>query len=100
LASAVTGNVCPVQLKGEGSSSDWTGFLPRQEGGAVRSRWLELYRSMLLGMSRGHFGLSDWVVGGGCGKTGMGHKGKLLVGQLAPVDEVGVKCVGGGPADR
>jgi hypothetical protein len=55
---------------------------------------------MLLGMSRGHFGLSGVVVGGGCGKTGTGHEGKLLVGQLAPVDEIGGKCVGGGPANR
>jgi hypothetical protein len=28
------------------------------------------------------------VVGGGCGKTRMGQVGKLLVGQLAPVDAI------------
>jgi len=48
-------------------------------------------------MSRAHFDSFGGVVGGGCGKTGMGHVvGKLLVGQLAPVDEIG----GGGGSSK
>ena len=36
---------------------------------------------MLLGMSRGHFWAFCLGRRRGCGKTGMGHEGKLLVGR-------------------
>ena len=45
-------------------------------------------KTMLLGMSRGHFRAFWLGRRRGCGKTGTGHKGKLLVSQQNPVDEI------------
>ena len=88
----------PVQSKMENAvsvlGSSWAGIM-------CFSKLINKRRTMLLGMSRGHFRASRaWSPTGGCGKTGSGHKGKLLVGQLAPVTRSVGKCVGGGPADQ